>query len=162
MPHARGKARLSDFTDEGLIVPDLEAAEKPHVLSILVHVLASQGCLSNPDHLLAELEERERDMSTGIGDGVAIPHVRSAHVRRHCVAIGISRHGVPFDAVDGQPVFFLFLVAAPLATGEFQVHLVSTIARLVRQTDVLDRFRALHTPREFLEALRAVEQDTAI
>lgn len=86
---------------------------KELVLAELAELLEESGGVGNPKRLLTDLVNRERKATTAIGDGIAIPHVRTMQAKRFTLAFARSRAGVEFGAVDGAPVHFFFAVVAP-------------------------------------------------
>ena len=86
---------------------------KERVLAELSDLLEASGNVNNPKKLLTDLLNRERRATTGIGEGIAIPHVRTMQAKRFTLAFARSREGVEFGALDGAPVHFFFAVVAP-------------------------------------------------
>jgi nitrogen PTS system EIIA component len=106
---------ISELLRAGGVFHDVEAPDKPALLRAIVGRLPLPP-EQNRDALLSVLEAREAMGSTGIGDGIAIPHVRNPivlHVERPFVALCLLRHTVDFDAIDGMPVHALFIVVSP-------------------------------------------------
>jgi PTS system nitrogen regulatory IIA component len=148
--------RLAALLREGGIHRDLEGRSKPEVLAATVRALPLPPEVDR-DFLTTVLEAREAMGSTGIGDGIAIPHVRNPillHVERPFVALCMLAHGVDFDAIDSQPVHTLFVVVS----SDVPTHLRilarlgyvlrdETLRRLLRErassTAILERIEAL-------------------
>ena len=86
---------------------------KERILYELVGLLETTGNVVNPTKLLTDLVNRERKATTGIGDGIAIPHVRTMQARRFSMAFARSTGGVEFDAIDGRPTHFFFCIVSP-------------------------------------------------
>ncbi|MEK7727277.1 MAG: PTS sugar transporter subunit IIA [candidate division KSB1 bacterium] len=87
--------------------------QKETVLAELVDLLEASGNVINKRKLLTDLINRERRASTGLSRGIAVPHVRTSYIRELTIAIARSREGIDFDATDGQPTHFFFVVLAP-------------------------------------------------
>jgi mannitol/fructose-specific phosphotransferase system IIA component (Ntr-type) len=124
--------RLQDvLDDEACIVPQMAAADTAQAIDELVGALvaARRVAAADRDAVVAAVCAREATMSTGIGNGVAIPHAASDRVQRPAGAIGISRTGIDFAALDGQPVHIVVLLVVP--EGQFQLHL-DTLADIAR------------------------------
>jgi len=98
---------------------NLAAKNKIEAIKELVDLLARQPGVADGEELLGAVLERERDMSTAMGCGCAMPHAKVASVRDFTMAVGLSREGIPFDADDGVPVHIVVLIAGPL-TGPFE------------------------------------------
>lgn len=149
--------KITDFLDPDCVVPELDASGKREVLTRLVNTLAGKDLAVQPARLVEALLERERIGSTGVGEGVAIPHAKLKGLRRLLGAFGRSRHGVDFDAVDGQPCHLFFLLVAPEEAASEHLRALSRIAKLMRDPEVR---RALLEARD-AEALyaRLTEED---
>ncbi len=143
---------LSDFVRESDIHLQLTGASKDEVLAALV---ASLGLASADEtFVLRVLQRREHLGSTGIGRGVAIPHCRTAVVNQLRIVFGRQPAGVEFDAVDSQPVFYVFLlVAPPIEISNDYLPVLGRIAQLVKETDVPGRLGEVQSPAQFLELL---------
>ncbi|MBD3334104.1 MAG: hypothetical protein GF355_01145 [Candidatus Eisenbacteria bacterium] len=103
---------LSYFSEKRF-VRDLKARTKDAVLQEMTDLLAREREVHDPQLLLEMLKRRETLGSTGIGHGVAIPHGRTLATGKVKVAFGLSKRGLPFDAIDDQPVHLIFLIVAP-------------------------------------------------
>lgn len=93
----------------------------------------------DPESIIAAVWAREEALSTGIGNGVALPHARVAGLREPVVAVGICEGGIDFDAPDGQPAYVIFLILTPAADPRAQLTIAAEIARLFRRQPMLDR-----------------------
>lgn len=143
---------LSDFVRESDIHLQLAGVTKDDVLASLVDSLG----LAAPDaaFVLRVLQRREHLGSTGIGRGVAIPHCRTAVVDRLRIVFGRRQGGVDFDAVDNQPVFYIFLlVAPPIEISNDYLPVLGRIAQLVKEPDVPARLGEVQSATEFLQLL---------
>lgn len=111
-PHAM---KLTEIVVPDAIVPDLKSQERDEVIAELVDALLAAGAADKGDRevLIERLLNRERKGSTGFGRGVAVPHVKHASVKRIAAAVGLSRSGVDFTALDKQPVYSVFLLLSP-------------------------------------------------
>lgn len=147
---------LSDFLDEAAVRVTLAATDKRGALKELSELFAKRHGASG-ELILHAVTERERLLSTGIGYGVAIPHGRIADLPELAMVCGVSSSGIPFDAIDGEPVRLLFLIAGPESAAGRQVRLLSRIARLVRHEAFRSRLHAAKTAAEFCALLTEVE-----
>jgi nitrogen PTS system EIIA component len=124
--------KLGDILSPESISLDLKAEGKRDALEELCGLLAKAKKLPEPEVLLRTLVDRESLGSTGIGQGVAIPHGKSPSVPAQAVALGVSKKGVDFDALDGEPVHILFLVAAPPDAAGPHLKALAKISRLLK------------------------------
>jgi nitrogen PTS system EIIA component len=127
--------KLSELFDEDNIIPELSAREKRGVLEELVEAVISRERSIDKKTLVKVLLERERLGSTGIGDGVAIPHGKYHGISRPLISFGRSREGLDFDSMDGQPAhLFFLLVAAPEDSANIHLKVLAAIARILKNS----------------------------
>lgn len=124
--------RILDFLAPSCIALDVRSGSKPDVLAEMCDVLRTGGAIQDADALLKGLVERERLGSTGIGQGVAIPHCKTAAVRGVIAALGISRRGVAFESLDGEPVHILFLLVSAPDAGVEHLKALARVSRLLK------------------------------
>ena len=124
--------KILDILDEKLIVPEIASKTKEGVLRELVHVLAQAGKQVNEDRMIEILLERENLGSTGIGEGVAIPHGKSKEVDKILASFGRSLPGVDFQSLDGKPTHLFFLLIAPENSAGMHLKILAQISRLMK------------------------------
>ena len=124
--------RLSDILEEDNIIPDLKAKDKKGVLEELAEAIASHEPSLDKNSLVKVLLERERLGSTGIGDGVAIPHGKFPAVTQPIISFGRSRKGLDFDSMDGEPAFLFFLLVAPENAASIHLKALARIAKILK------------------------------
>lgn len=144
---------LKDLLAEERIV-ELQSQDKFGALREIVAVAARSEAVSDAAGLERAVLEREEILSTGIGFGVAVPHAKISAVRRFIGAVGISRTGIPYDALDGEPVRILILIAGPSGDNRTYLGLLSKIVRVVRRPESLQRLLTASIPHGVLEAFR--------
>ena len=149
---------LTDLLTIDRVKVPLQGDTKEDVLRELVSVLANGGAEQQQAELLRAVREREAVLSTGIGNGVAIPHGKSSAIPELRMAAGTAGHPVEFNALDGQPVQLLFLLVGPESAAGPHIKALSRIARLIRNDDVRRALLAARSPEEFLSALRQAER----
>ncbi len=122
---------LIDLLAEKIVKIPLESKDKPDVLRELVQILKDAGEISDFDTVLSAVQKRESLQSTGLQDGIAVPHCKANAVTSLKLAIGIAPEGIDFDSLDGQPTkLFFLLVASPEQSGP-HVQALAEIARMV-------------------------------
>jgi nitrogen PTS system EIIA component len=126
--------QLTELITEDRIIPDLKAKDKKSVLEELAAALAKQEPSVDKGVLLKVLIEREQLGTTGIGEGVAIPHGKLSNIRRPLISFGKSKHGLDFDSMDGQPTFLFFLLVAPDNTSGIHLQLLAKIAKMLKNS----------------------------
>jgi len=124
--------KLLDFLQKGRIVPRLEAREKHAVLAELAEVLVSTRAIQSGRDAVQVLLEREKLGSTGIGEGIAIPHGKLKELKDVVAVFGRSAAGVEFDSMDGAPVQLFFLLMAPENSASTHLKALARISRLLK------------------------------
>jgi PTS system nitrogen regulatory IIA component len=140
--------KLADFIDPNAITADLASTDKPEVLAELGGALARVCSDIGSDAIARILAEREQLATTGIGNGVAIPHGKSEALQSVRAAVGISRAGVPFDAIDGKPVYIFFALLAPLASTGDHLKALARVSRLLKEQSVRARLLGANTAQD--------------
>ncbi len=127
---------------------------KKEVLDALIESLVEAGCVTDGDELTRAVYRREELMSTGIGLGVAVPHVRLGSVRELAVAAANCPDGVDdYESMDGRPVKLVFMIVARRDAHADYIRVLSHISRRIRDERVRERLIAAREPGEFLDAL---------
>lgn len=129
--------KILDIVPPGAVLADLRAETKEGVLRELSEAIAAAVPGTSAEALAAVLVEREGLGSTGIGDGVAIPHGKMAGIERLVAAFGRSRDGVPFQSLDGKPAHLFFLIVAPENSAGMHLKALARVSRLLKD----ERFR---------------------
>ena len=144
--------RLREFFSPEAIALGMRAGSKDEILAELVGLLRTDE--RSAGTLLRILQRRENLGSTGVGRGIAIPHGRSLVVSRLRLAFGHKPGGIEFQAIDGRPVFSLFLIVAPpLEISNQYLPVLGKIAQFAKEPDVPDRLAALTSPEDFFRLL---------
>jgi PTS system nitrogen regulatory IIA component len=124
--------RLSDYIDRELVLPDLAATDKAGVLREMTAAMAARHADLDAGRALAVLLDREGLGTTGIGDGVAIPHGKLAELDRILLCVGRSTRGLDFEALDYKPCHMFFLVLAPEQMTGIHLRILAHISRLIK------------------------------
>ena len=144
--------RLRDFFSPDAIALSLSEGSKDDILAEMVALLRTDE--RSAGTLLRILQRRENLGSTGVGRGIAIPHGRSLVVSRLRLAFGHKPGGIEFQAIDGRPVYSLFLIVAPpLEISNQYLPVLGRIAQFAKDADVPDRLAALRTPDDLFQLL---------
>jgi PTS system nitrogen regulatory IIA component len=125
---------IRDMLKRKFIIKDLQATGKRDVLEELVHVFADQNGGMDRETMVQVLLEREKLGSTGIGDGIAIPHGKLAGIEEILVGFGRSRAGVDFNSLDGRPVHLFFLIIAPDTSSAQYLKVLAKISRMLKDS----------------------------
>jgi PTS system nitrogen regulatory IIA component len=131
--------KIRDYIENSLIIADLKGKTKKQVLEELVGHLASTCAAIDSDELLRVLIEREKLGSTGIGNGIAIPHGKLSGLKDIALVFGKSSSGIDFDSIDGKPVQLFFLLVAPANSAGVHLKALARLSRLLKDSSFRTR-----------------------
>ena len=152
---------IMSFLDERAVTTDLKAQQsKEDVIRELVELLVRAGSIKDKDghRLVQTLLKRESLGSTGIGQGVAIPHGKTDCVGKLVAAFGVSRAGVNFDSLDGEPVTLFFLLVAPEDSAGPHLKALARISRLLKDKHFRDSLRAARDEKTLVKIIREEDE----
>lgn len=149
--------RLDSLTEPELIFPELDAATREEVLRDLAERLHEHQLIDSADELYGKLLEREQLGSTGVGSGVAIPHCKLRGLSQVVLAIGITRRGVEFGAVDTEPVRLFFLVVSPTEAPAVHLQVLAAISRWLKENSHVSRLLELRDRQAIYHLLEGEE-----
>lgn len=138
-------------------VAHLRATSKREALVELVELLESAYGIDSQGEILDRVLQREAMMSTGIGNGLAIPHGKAKAADRMLAACAVSPAGVEFDAVDGEPARIFILLVSPENAGSAHVKVLANISRLLKEEAVRRSLREAGSAGGILDALKSAE-----
>ena len=150
--------KITDFLDARAIKIGLTAVEKEGILKELVDLLAEVKDIGDRKATVRALLERESLGSTGIGQGIAIPHGKTDKVKELVAVLGVSKKGVNFEALDGEPVHILFLLVAPKDTAGPHLKALAQISRLLRDSYFCELIKRCQTPAEVFDLIKREEE----
>jgi nitrogen PTS system EIIA component len=133
--------KISDFLSPAQVMIDVRASDKRCLLEQLSTQAAAEAGLSR-DIVVREIAEREELGSTGVGNGVALPHARFPNLNAPFGSLVRLRHGIDFDAIDGGPVDIVVLLLLPEATDSVKGNALACIARALRDPETLQMLRS--------------------
>ena len=154
--------RMSDFVIRESITANLAAMTKEAVIRELVENLKNAGYFSGsePEEIIKAVHKRELLGSTGIGRGVAIPHTKHPSVDRLVGTVAISRSGVPFESLDGEPVFVFVMLISPQERPGDHLRALEYVSRCLRDDNLVRALRQATTPQQVWELLGRHENPT--
>ena len=152
--------RITGFLCKDAIEVNLQATKKKETLKELIDKLAAAKKIKEnvKEKVLQALLEREKLGSTGIGQGVAIPHAKTDKVSEIVCAFGTSKKGVEFDALDGEKVYIIFLLVAPQDSAGMHLKVLAKISRLLKDKFFRQALREAGTSGEVIKIIK--EEDT--
>jgi fructose-specific phosphotransferase system IIA component len=126
---------ISDLLLEDTILLALKSNNKMGVINELVSLLEQGNRINNTKKFTKALLEREKLSTTGIGDGIAIPHAKHKSVVKPALAFGISKEGIDYESLDGKPAHIFFMIAVPEKGNDLHLEALSKLARMLIHED---------------------------
>ena len=151
--------KLSDFINKRLINLSLQAKGKKETLEELAALLVGQRIIPDRERLIKVLLERESLGSTGVGNGIAIPHAKTDLTKKIIIAFGRSDKGIDFDSLDKKPVHLVFLIIAPEETHETYLRVLARISRLLHEERIRKELRAAQSPHQVISLIKKEEKE---
>jgi PTS system nitrogen regulatory IIA component len=145
--------KIMDYLSEEWVIPDLQGTDKSSILKELSSVLVKPCQVSSVEELLQVLLDREKLGSTGIGEGIAIPHGRLKKLKKFFISFGRSLRGVDFDSIDRKPSHLFFLVIAPENSAVDNLKLLSRIVTLLKEPSLKKRLMEVHSQKELFQII---------
>lgn len=148
--------KIMDFLNTKAVNANLKASDKEGVIRELVDSLAKAEDIKNKEELIKALLTRESLGSTGIGQGIGIPHAKTQNVKSLVAAFGLSQKGVSFDSLDGEPVYMFFLLIAPEESAGPHLKALARISRMLK-----DKYfrELLKKARDEKEIIRIIQEE---
>jgi PTS system nitrogen regulatory IIA component len=150
--------KIIDYLNEGRVIPDLQGTDKPSILKELSSVLVKPCQVTSVEDLVQVLLEREKLGSTGIGEGIAIPHGRLKKLKNFFISFGRSLKGVDFDSIDRKPSQLFFLVIAPENSAVDNLKLLSRIVTLLKESSFKKRLMDAPSQKELFQIISAEDE----
>ncbi len=151
--------KILDILAKESIIPELSGKSKKQVLEELIDALLINRPHLDRDRLMTVLLERERLGSTGIGDGIAIPHGKMKDLDQLALSFGRSSQGVDFESMDGKPVHLFFLLVAPENCAGIHLRALAKIARLLKNGTVRKRLGNVKGREEVYSVIQMEDED---
>lgn len=138
---------------------DLQATTKEAAIDEMINSLVDNGVVTDFDAFKAGIMAREAQTSTGLGDGIAIPHSKNAAVKEATVLFAKSNKGVDYESLDGQPVDLFFMIAAPEGANDIHLAALAELSKYLMQDGFADRLRQVTSADEVIEAFNIGEEE---
>jgi len=149
---------LSGMLDPRCIELELKGKRKSELIREMAEILSRGGIIRDVDSLAAEIMEREKLSSTGIGSGIAIPHCLSPQVSQTMIAFGRKKGGAKFNAVDNQPVELFFLLVGPEGDYAGHMQILSKIARYLHDPRFCNDLLSAESAEDVITAFKGKEK----
>lgn len=149
--------KISEYLNPELIKLDLVSETKDELFPEMVQLFVKNGLVTDADEAVRILEEREEKMSTGVGNGIGIPHGKLPEAKQSILALGISRNGIDYDSLDGEPVFIVIAIFANPENPTQHIEVLAEISRLFAIPEFAQRIRKARSTQEVLDIISAQE-----
>lgn len=149
---------IRDLLSKDIMIMDLQATTKEAAIDEMVARYAASGIITDAALYTKDLLKREAESTTGIGDGIAMPHAKDAAVSRAAVLFAKSAKGVDYDALDGQPVHLFFMIAAPAGADNTHLAALSALSSLLINPNLVADLRKAQTPDEVQNLFAAAQE----
>lgn len=149
--------KISEYLNPELIKLDLVSETKDELFPEMVQLFVKNGLVTDADEAVRILEEREEKMSTGVGNGIGIPHGKLPEAKQSILALGISRNGIDYDSLDGEPVFIVIAIFANPENPTQHIEVLAEISRLFAIPEFAQRIRKTRSTQEVLDIISAQE-----
>ena len=149
--------KISDLLKPSLIKINLESENKDELFEEMVQLFINDDLIRDRDAALQALLEREAKMSTGIANGLALPHGKIKEAKGLLMCIGVSPRGIDYDALDGEPVFVVLLVLAENGNPGPHIEALAEISRLFSLPGFMGKIRKAASPGDVLNLIRQEE-----
>ena len=153
--------KIQDVLNKNVMLFDLQATDKEGVINEMVQSLVDNGVVTDFDTFKAGIMNREAQTSTGLGDGIAMPHSKNEAVKEATVLFAKSNKGVDYASLDGQPTDLFFMIAAPEGANDTHLAALAELSKYLMKPGFADKLRQASTPEQVIAAFDAEEQVAA-
>lgn len=151
--------KIKDLLNKKVMLLDLQATTKEAVIDEMINSLVDNGVVTDFDVFKAGIMAREAQTSTGLGDGIAMPHSKNAAVKEATVLFAKSNRGVDYESLDGQPTDLFFMIAAPEGANDTHLAALAELSKYLMQDGFADRLRKVTSPDEVIAAFNTGEEE---
>ena len=151
--------KIQDLLNKKVMLLDLQATTKEAAIDEMINSLVDNGVVTDFDVFKAGIMAREAQTSTGLGDGIAMPHSKNAAVKEATVLFAKSNKGVDYESLDGQPTDLFFMIAAPEGANDTHLAALAELSKYLMQDGFADRLRKGTSPDEVIAAFNTGEEE---
>lgn len=153
--------QVIDLLRKDIMIMDLQAQEKESVIDEMIKSLEAHGGVNDFASFKEAILAREAQTSTGLGDGIAMPHARHQAVKEPTVLFAKSKSGVEFESLDGQPTYLFFMIAVPDGEDDTHLQTLAALSRKLIDPDFVEKLKQVTTPDEVQDLFSKAEGDEA-
>lgn len=148
---------IEEILDRDMMIFDLKSKDKLSVLKELIEPLAAKGVVEDSDKFLEVVLKREKEYTTGIGMGIAIPHGKSSLVKKASLVFGKSKEGIDYNSLDGKMAHLFFLIAAPEDSDNLHLKILAKLSRSLMHKEVREELNKAETYEDVANAFKKYE-----
>lgn len=148
---------IKDLLVKNVMIMDLQATDKAGAIDEMVQKLYDEGRISDIKTYKDGILAREAQTSTGLGDGIAMPHAKNSAVKEATVLFAKSKNGIDYQSLDGQPAYLFFMIAAPEGANDTHLQALAALSRLLINPDFVAQLKQAQTPDEVQNLFQAAE-----
>ena len=149
--------KIEDLLSPDLMIMDLKATTQEEAIKEMANLEVKQGVVNNEEEFIKSIWAREKESTTGIGEGIAMPHARNKYINRAAVLFAKSPKGIDYKALDGQPVHLFFMITAPAGADNTHLQALAKLSSLLINPDVVNALKAATTPEEVIDIFKKAE-----
>lgn len=149
--------RISEILSPSLVKLDIKAEDKEELFEEMVQLFVNNGQITDRDSAVTALLEREAKMSTGISRWLGLPHGKLAEASGILIALGVSKKGLDYDSLDGEPVYVIITIFAEMGNPGPHIQALAEISRLFAVPDVITKIRQAKTAQQVIDIIKNEE-----
>lgn len=151
--------QIKDILSPESMIMDLKATTKDEAISEMADLEVATGIVNNKEKFVESIWAREKESTTGIGGGIAMPHARNEYINKARVLFAKSEKGVDFDSLDQQPVHLFFMITAPAGADNTHLQALAKLSSLLINPDLVEKLKAAKTADEVIDLFSQAEAD---
>ncbi|MCQ5246135.1 fructose-specific PTS transporter subunit EIIC [Lactobacillus gasseri] len=151
--------KIEDLLSPDLMIMDLKATTQEEAIKEMADLEVKQDVVNNEDEFIKSIWAREKESTTGIGDGIAMPHARNKYINRAAVLFAKSPKGIDYNSLDGQPVHLFFMITAPVGADNTHLQALAKLSSLLINPDVVSALKAATKPEEVIDIFKKAEAE---
>lgn len=151
--------KIEDLLSPDLMIMDLKATTQEEAIKEMADLEVKQDVVNNEDEFIKSIWAREKESTTGIGDGIAMPHARNKYINRAAVLFAKSPKGIDYNSLDGQPVHLFFMITAPAGADNTHLQALAKLSSLLINPDVVNALKSATKPEEVIDIFKKAEAE---
>lgn len=151
--------RIKDILNPESMIMDLQATTKDEAINEMADLEVATGIVNNKEKFVESIWAREKESTTGIGGGIAMPHARNEYINKARVLFAKSEKGVDYDSLDQQPVYLFFMITAPAGADNTHLQALAKLSSLLINPDLVEKLKAAKTADEVIDLFSQAEAD---